>query len=978
MTARRNRKPSAKLPHTPAFFLLSKPEQKQPLKTHLKPWAAALRRRIPPHKSTCPPIHPAAADNSMAKASASPPPAPAPDPGAEAEKTMDPDQETRVLPGGAGSSSSGMVMEEFVMGDHARLVASMRLAMELAASSSRFFAKLSDLFASDAAFRDALARVRGAGAERLRIVAYGLGGVQYSWAPRFRLAVLLLLRDAFPDAVSAVEVVCPTAAPVERRAMEELGCVVTASAQQCRPVHEPTLIFMPDADRVFFENLLTLNWRADQLGKIVLLGNSFSGMVKMLERSMSKQEKFGVTEQREKVRRVLAIQHYVREIELCSEIGGLLDSPLWGDGPDPFQKIDECPDDKSDSSHQDCVCMHCVAHTEKFGMICDLPVAFSVHLFHFVPEIDVEHLVPGNCTTRIWSTVNVQMNYDAQLVGWHLNPSDAYIEVKDIEEATSLVKEVRETMLDVRSSSLYTKFVNQLKENPSIRDRISSILGAHDCMELVIYGLGSFEFDVKSMYQLSFALLLKEDKVFPVGNIEIYDPALSPADVKACFDLGVRVLIVNEQCRRSVEKPTLFYVPGLKYVGNLMESNFSPEQLNKIILVSYGFKDSGESISGALERWNSECTRIRGCSLALERDRFLWATKDYIHEVFSIEESDEELVGVSGLKLEFLEVDDTMDIYSKLPRLTLKEKFYLNFELELYYGASLAFDHVAFFRIQSEERISRPFREDHCDRKDDQTPFWACVFRHRLPALKRTAWSPPPKGWIKLNFHGIGCSRGRPACIGGIFHNDKGEVLSYYAGPVGDVDETLASAMALEMGLQKMMDLHEPVFKLIIEGDNLTVIRWCNKISRPPERAFDSFSHSYWYMDLRPTDIPAPGDCNEEMGKDEDDGSSDEDKDDDSSEHKDGASQDASSEFVIPPGWAQREYIAWHVEEVANQFTIRLARVGVHLPGIILHQSTMCHCGNGTDMKNDKPNASWFFHGFDMDDARMKRLEKLS
>ena len=45
-------------------------------------------------------------------------------------------------------------MEEFVVGDDARLVASMRLAMVLAASS-RLFAKLSDLFASDAAFHDA-------------------------------------------------------------------------------------------------------------------------------------------------------------------------------------------------------------------------------------------------------------------------------------------------------------------------------------------------------------------------------------------------------------------------------------------------------------------------------------------------------------------------------------------------------------------------------------------------------------------------------------------------------------------------------------------------------------------------------------------------------------------------------------------------------------------------------------------------------
>jgi len=153
---------------------------------------------------------------------------------------------------------------------------------------------------------------------------------------------------------------------------------------------------------------------------------------------------------------------------------------------------------------------------------------------------------------------------------------------------------------------------------------ISRMLGSHEYMTLVIYGLGSFEFDVKSQYQLAFALLLKEDKIFPVGDIELYDPALSPADVKSCFDLGIRVLLVNEQCHRRVEKPTIFYVPGLKFVGNLIEANLSPKHLNKMILVSYGFKDGGESISGEFENWNCGCTRFMGF-LSLERDRFLLA-----------------------------------------------------------------------------------------------------------------------------------------------------------------------------------------------------------------------------------------------------------------------------------------------------------------------------------------------------------------
>ncbi|CAL5069661.1 unnamed protein product [Urochloa decumbens] len=874
----------------------------------------------------------------MAKVSASPPPDPAPDPGPPAEKAMELDQEALVVPGGFGSSSPGLLMEEFVMGDPARLVASMRLAMELA-GSSRLFAKLFDLFASTPRSAmpwraSAAAAPSGSASWPTGLAGRGTAGRRGSASPSCSSCAT---RSRTPLAKSRWYA-SPTAAPVERRAMEELGCVVTASAQQCRPVHEPTLIFMPYPDRVFFENLLTLNWSAEQLGKIVLLGHSFSTMVKVLELSMSKQEKFGVTEQREKAKRVMAIQQYVREIKLCAEIDGLLDSPLWeDDSPDPFQKREHLEDDDS----EDCECMHCAACSERYAMISALP---------------------SNSTTMVWSRVNVRMNYDTQLAGWHLNPSDAYIEGKDIKEATSIVKEVRTTMLDVRSSSLYRKFVNQLKENPSIVDRISRMLGAHDCMELVIYGLGSFEFDVKSQYQLALALLLKEDEVLPIGDIEIYDPELSPADVRACFDLGIRVLLVNEQCQRSVEKPTLFYVPGLKLGANLLESNFSPKQ--KMILVSYGFKDSGESISGVIENWNFGSTSIRD-SLGLERDRFVWVTKDYIRGVLSMGKSDERLIGISELKLEFLEVDDDMGIYSKLPRLKLKEKVYLNFMREMEYNSFLAFDHVASLRVQLEERISSPFREDRPGYMADDPPLWRHVFCHRLPAKNRTTWSPPPKGWIKLNFHGIGCSKGRPAGIGGILHNDKGQVLSYYAGPVGDVDQIVASAMALEVGLQNIIELHEPVYKLIVEGDDLKVIRCFNGVSSPPKRYSVAFSYIYHDMCLRPTKKPdaekLPEECN--SGKDDDDGS----KDDDNSDHRkdknkdDDDSQGASSESGIPPGWTRREFIAWHVEEAANLAT-GLAQTGVCLPRFRRHNSAKCKCGHEMDVKSDKPDITWFPH----------------
>uniref|UniRef100_A0A0D9ZPY4 SRR1-like domain-containing protein n=1 Tax=Oryza glumipatula TaxID=40148 RepID=A0A0D9ZPY4_9ORYZ len=586
------------------------------------------------------------------------------------ERSQDP-QPSPASPHG-GPRSLNLIKEEFVMGDHARLMSFLWFAMELAMSSP-LFAKLSALFSSDAACLEGLERVRGRGHERLRVVAYRLGDMRYSWVPRFRLAVLLLLRDKFPELVGAIEVVDPTVAPVERRAMKELGCIVTTSPALCLVVEEPTLIFMPYADRVFFENLLILNWSPDKLGKIVVLGHSFSTMVKMLELSISKQEK-------------------------C-----------------------------------------------------------------------------GNCATRVWSNVNVQMGYDAQLEGWHLNPSDAYIEDRHLYEAESIVKEMRETISDVRNSTLYTKFVDRMKKDQSICSHISSMLGAHECIQLVVYGIGSFEFDVKSQYQIAFALLLKEDNIFPISDIEIYDPSLSPADVKACFDLDLRVLLVNEQCQRSVDKPTIFFVPGLAFVGNLIESNFSPEQLNNIILISYGVKNIRDSIFAELENGTNGFTSLKG-SPELERE-----------------------------------------------------------------------SHVSYFRMCLEERMSRPFQDDQDDCKDGKPQDWAHEFLHRIPAMHRKTWSPPPKGWIKFNFHGLGGSKDRSAGMGGVFHNEDG-VLSFFIGSLGNVDQTVASIGAIELGLKVMLEYHEPVKKLIVEGDDLTVIRWFNRVSHPPARAHDSFLRSYLHL----------------------------------------------------------------------------------------------------------------------------------
>lgn len=125
-------------------------------------------------------------------------------------------------------------------------------------------------------------------------------------------------------------------------------------------------------------------------------------------------------------------------------------------------------------------------------------------------------------------------------------------------------------------------------------------------------------------------------------------------------------------------------------------------------------------------------------------------------------------------------------------------------------------------------------------------------------------------------------------------------------------------------------------------------------------------------MPCKETESPVEpsNDCNSENGKDENDCSSQDASpaeppkgcnNEEGKNENDSSSQDASSEFVIPPGWARREYIAWRVEEEANQVSIGLARIGSMQPehGFIVHLATVCDCGHGRNMKS-KPDHTWW------------------
>lgn len=139
------------------------------------------------------------------------------------------------------------------------------------------------------------------------------------------------------------------------------------------------------------------------------------------------------------------------------------------------------------------------------------------------------------------------------------------------------------------------------------------------------------------------------------------------------------------------------------------------------------------------------------------------------------------------------------------------------------------------------------FRKFKLDNNNKIGHFGGSVLRN--PTKYRKTWSPPPRGWIKLNFDGHSY---RSSGYGGFLCNDKGETLLSYAGPIrnanihlGEYENTIAAQVeGLKQGVRcfKKLTPHScDDSYLIIEGSALSVIRWANNLSPPPHKFFDVF-----------------------------------------------------------------------------------------------------------------------------------------
>jgi len=164
-----------------------------------------------------------------------------------------------------------------------------------------------------------------------------------------------------------------------------------------------------------------------------------------------------------------------------------------------------------------------------------------------------------------------------------------------------LMEKIHIALEALENSEFYKEFMEQMQD-PEILEQIQRVRGTdphHSHLQMVFYGIGNIDPEIRTRYshsrsqmQLAFAILMKEKFDF-VNDIVLYDPILSTIERTAINELGCTVLHDNEFGKRTVDRPTIFFMPNCPFYlhDNVLGANWTPANLNKIIVLSYTFQD---------------------------------------------------------------------------------------------------------------------------------------------------------------------------------------------------------------------------------------------------------------------------------------------------------------------------------------------------------------------------------------------------
>lgn len=178
---------------------------------------------------------------------------------------------------------------------------------------------------------------------------------------------------------------------------------------------------------------------------------------------------------------------------------------------------------------------------------------------------------------------------------------ESHSDVEANAEVQEIIMKIQLAREKLQKSSFYAKFVKQI-ENPEMMTRIEKVRSIdphHSQLQVVLYGVGVIDphnnenTDVEPQHmQLCLAILMRENFEW-VRDIVVYDPVLSTIEQEAINALDCNFLSVNENGRRTVNRPTLFFMPhcDLSLTDNVLQANWTHENLNKIIILGNSLKN---------------------------------------------------------------------------------------------------------------------------------------------------------------------------------------------------------------------------------------------------------------------------------------------------------------------------------------------------------------------------------------------------
>ncbi|KAM9354883.1 SRR1-like protein [Pholidichthys leucotaenia] len=189
-----------------------------------------------------------------------------------------------------------------------------------------------------------------------------------------------------------------------------------------------------------------------------------------------------------------------------------------------------------------------------------------------------------------------------------LQVTSASLSCNEALDISKTINRIRDTVSELRRDDFWPDWKGQLlvtsealsnlPEKGDIEEQLETAR-ADRCQQLqcVCYGLGPFSSCVSARCQLAMLLLLLEAVQIPPKECCIYDPIFSSSEKDVLRELGLTVLAQNEEGKRLVTRPTLFYLMhcGKALYNNLLWKNWSAESLFLMVLI-------GNSFSGMRER----------------------------------------------------------------------------------------------------------------------------------------------------------------------------------------------------------------------------------------------------------------------------------------------------------------------------------------------------------------------------------------